>query len=124
MLYKFVIIAPFTYKEIQKIEPLLDYNRSHIVTFSEYLEIMQQKVLNKKVTKQIKKPKKKKGRKRKQGQQLNPLTWLNEHFNIKKHIRTNFNKAWFLIAIINANNKFHHNFQVGYKVHPIGYRGV
>jgi hypothetical protein len=37
---KFVIIALFTYKEIQRIESLVDYNRSHIVAFNEYLEIM------------------------------------------------------------------------------------
>jgi hypothetical protein len=54
---------------------------------------------------------------------LNLVEWTSQHM-VKKRVRTNFNKAWFLTVIINANNKFHHNFQVGYRVHPIGYRGV
>lgn len=38
----------FAYKEsTQDIEPLVDYKKSHIVTFIEYLEIIQQKKLDK-----------------------------------------------------------------------------
>jgi hypothetical protein len=44
----------FAYKEsTQDIEPLVDYNKSHIVTFIEYLEIIQQKNLDKEATEHI-----------------------------------------------------------------------
>ncbi len=58
----------FAYKEsTQDIEPLVDYNKSHIVTFIEYLEIIQQKNWTREATQHIIEHKIKKGRKKKQG---------------------------------------------------------
>jgi hypothetical protein len=42
----------------------------------------------------------------------------------KRQAKVGFNKVWFAIAIKNVRDKFHYNFQVGYKVHHTRYKGV
>lgn len=42
----------------------------------------------------------------------------------KRHVKTNFNKTKFATTIRCGSDRFHCSFQVGYKVHPIGYRGI
>jgi hypothetical protein len=46
-------------KNTKEKKPLLDYNQLHIVTSNEYLEILQQKTLDKEATKIIKEQKEK-----------------------------------------------------------------
>jgi len=55
-------------RRTQGIKLLVDYSRSHVVTFNEYLEIMEQKTW----TKRELNKKRRKGKKRNQGDQLNP----------------------------------------------------
>jgi hypothetical protein len=60
------IATSFAYKEsTQDIKPLINYYKSHIVTFIEYLKIIQQKVLDKEATKHIIEHKFKKRREKK-----------------------------------------------------------
>jgi len=42
----------------------------------------------------------------------------------KWQAKVGFNKVWFAIAIKDVRDKFHYNFQVGYKVHHTRYKGV
>jgi hypothetical protein len=42
----------------------------------------------------------------------------------KWQAKVDFNNLWFAIAIKDVRDKFHWNFQVGYKVHHIRYKGV
>jgi hypothetical protein len=42
----------------------------------------------------------------------------------KRQAKNSFNKVWFAIIIKDVRYKFHYNFQVGYKVHHIKYKGV
>ncbi len=43
--------------------------------------------------------------------------------NVEKKNRARFNNAWFVIAIRAINEKFHNNFRVGFRAHPLGYKG-
>jgi hypothetical protein len=42
----------------------------------------------------------------------------------KRQAKVGFKKFWFVITIKDARDKFHYNFQAGYKVHRIKYKGV
>jgi len=42
----------------------------------------------------------------------------------KMQAKVGFNKVWFVISIKIMRDKFHCNFQVGYKVHHIKYKSV
>jgi hypothetical protein len=46
-------------RRIRRIKLLIDYNRSHVVIVIEYLEIMQQKAIEKEVVKHLKEVKRK-----------------------------------------------------------------
>ncbi len=63
---------------------LVDYNKSHVVTIIEYLEIMRQKVTKKEVTKQIKEAKRKEREERKDRQAIELLNVAKQA--IKKHV--------------------------------------
>jgi precorrin-3B methylase len=41
-------------RKMKRIEPVIDYNKSHIVTFNQYLDILQQKVTKKEAIEQKK----------------------------------------------------------------------
>jgi hypothetical protein len=43
---------------------------------------------------------------------------------VEKRYRANFNLAWSTLAIKEASNKFHQNFQTSFRAHPLGYKGV
>jgi hypothetical protein len=43
---------------------------------------------------------------------------------IEKWYRIDFNRTWSIIAIRKTNNRFHQNFQVGFKAHPLRYKGI
>jgi hypothetical protein len=43
---------------------------------------------------------------------------------VERWERTNFKKAWFLVAIKKVRDKFHCKFQASFKAHPFEYKGV
>jgi hypothetical protein len=43
---------------------------------------------------------------------------------VDKHARTIWCFVWFTTTLMDVWNKFHYNFQVGFRVHMLGYRGV
>ncbi len=43
---------------------------------------------------------------------------------IEKPYKTNFNWAWFTVAIKEVGDKCHQNFQASYRAHPLRYKGV
>jgi hypothetical protein len=43
---------------------------------------------------------------------------------VEKRYRANFKLTWSTLAIKEASNKFHQNFQTSFRAHPLGYKGV
>jgi len=43
---------------------------------------------------------------------------------VEKHARTYLCFVWFATTIMDVGNKFHYNFQVGFRVHMLGYKSV
>ncbi len=43
--------------------------------------------------------------------------------NVEKEYKALFNNAWFVVVVRIASERFHNNFRVGFRVHPLGYTG-
>ncbi len=43
---------------------------------------------------------------------------------VQKRYKANFNWTWFTVAIKEVEDKFHQNFQAGFKAHSFRYKGV
>jgi hypothetical protein len=43
--------------------------------------------------------------------------------NVEKINRARFNNAWFVATVKAIGERFHNNFRVGFRAHPLGYRG-
>ncbi len=63
-----LLLSHLLTRRTQGIKLLVDYSRSHFITSNEYLEIMEQKAW----TKRELNKKRRKGKKKNQGDQLNP----------------------------------------------------
>jgi len=51
--------------------------------------------------------------------------WLKDYERlVEKHARTYLCFVWFATTIMDVGNKFHYNFQVGFRVHMLGYKGM
>jgi len=74
----------------------------------------------KKKKKKKKKIKEKKRFKRAKGTHFTQAKWTFQK-RIEKEDKAKFNEAWSSIKVV--NERFHNNFWVGHRVHPLGYMG-
>jgi hypothetical protein len=43
--------------------------------------------------------------------------------DVEKEDKAKFNNAWFAAVVKVTGERFHNNFKVGFKAHPLGYKG-
>ncbi len=96
------------------------------MTFIEYSNILCEKSLGKEVVEKIKQQNKRRKEDKK-------VKWVVNSLNVakraiqklaKNRARTNFMSAWFVVVIREASDRFHQNFAMGLKEHPLLYKGV
>ncbi len=103
----------------------MDYSNSHVVTLYQYLVLLKQKTMDKKVANEIKEFKSKEKEKENQEKLIIHLPKLRKQFKgeLRKTNRSKFNDAWF-VAIVKINSEtFHNNFKAVFQAHPLKYIG-
>jgi hypothetical protein len=121
---KLIIIAIFAHKETRGVELLVDYN--HTCNLGKILAYFIKKTMDKEVVKKIREHKCKENKEKRVRQMVGSMTMVEISYQklVDKHARTNLYFVWFVTTIMDVGNKFHYNFQVGFRVHVLGYKGV
>jgi hypothetical protein len=95
-------------------EPLIVYFQSHVVTSFEYLDILRRKTMEKVVAEEIRvgKTKDKEDRQVKGVAKLGLAPKRTTQKTIEKCVKAQVTATWTLVAIIEVDDHFHHDFQI------------